>query len=996
MKYLQFWRTWTRSYQLAGATLAACVAASLAVLGVSYFLYPQPTFAWQHVQEQLVTEIPLRAFSRGLVELVIPTENYVIFDQLVGGESRFFPVASYLFLALFFLSFSLLVAVVTLLPRVTFLAAMAGVVVVVTSLRLESLRLFGEESPWALVGLLLGLVGLTAFFRFFRKDVSLPARWLAFVLLLGAAAMAVGFFSGVESPFLHLAVAALPVSIAGTVLFIFLVAHEIPAALVSAISRGFSPTHSLRHVAIISTIYFVNLALAYAERFSILKLNFVYIDFFLLLTLSGILGLWGFRQRRQQVESVLEEPFASLAYLALALLAFGTLAFFRWSANDPVLDALGSLSIYAHLGFGLMFFLYVLSNFGAMLEKNLEVYKVLYKPSRMPYFTYRFAGMVATGAFLIYNGWQGTYHNTIAGFFNAAGDLHQHQGQEKTALAFYQRGGSYGFLNHKSNYNIAVIESHFFNFDKERIFFKRASERRPTEMSVVNYAFTHQREGSPLDAMRVLNESRLRTAGGAVDNMKGVLFTKLNRADSAAHYFLRSTRSRATRTAGQMNLIALSVVRNWPLSADSVASVGIRADAGVQSNTLALANNQGRRLENPGAIDLSRDTVLNLFTASWLHNYVVNQTPYLDTAFVARVAQVAASPANSGFQEVLTMAAAKCFYEAGEVEKALRLAERVIYFSTTPGKHNHLMALWALEQDAPDVAASYLNYATSQLYPPAALTLAVALTEAGQTPHAIQLWDSLQRTQDSLVQKLASQMVRVLASPPELLNRLTDEEKAAFVQYRLPHYDSAALFRMVQPMQDTNSQVRALLSFSKKLFFSDEVPEAVRIFRRLGGYTFSDEALYKEIRSFDLALLAAQQNYPQLARQIDRGIEFGTHQNHEKRHYQALIAQAAGRVAEADALFDWLGRSNPFYGPGVVDAARFYRDQGNPAKSYALLAEALQRNPGNIKILKAYVLAAADRGYANYARSALQTLQQQLAPGAFRQFLNQHKARLPL
>jgi tetratricopeptide (TPR) repeat protein len=993
MMHLQFWRTWPRSYQRVGAWFGVCLLGAVAALWTAWFLYPQPTFTWQHVQEQLITEIPLRTFSKGLAGLVIPAENYVIFDQLVGGEQRFYPVAAYVFVALFFFSFSLLLAIITTLSRFAYLVAMTGVIVLVISLRLEVLLLFGSSSQVTATVLLLLLVSLTALFQFFKKEAGFVLRWLAFLLLLAAAAVLIYFFAGVKAPFLHLAVAIVPVAIAGAAVFILLVAHEILAALVSVVSRGFSPTHSLRHVVVISVIYFVNLALAYADRFSILKLGFIYIDFFLLLTLSGIVGLWGFRQRRQQVGGFLEEPFATLAYLAVALVCFSTIAFFWWTANDPVLDALGNLSVFAHLGFGLMFFLYVLSNFGSMLEKNLEVHKVLYKPTRMPYFTYRFAGLVATGAFLIYTGWQGPLHNAIAGFFNAAGDLYQHLGDEKSALAFYQRGGNYGFLNHKSNYNIAVLESRFFNFGRERNFYNRASERRPTEMSVVNHAFTYQKEGQTLDALLALGPARRGASGPAVENMKGVLYKKLNLPDSAARYFLRSARHPTTRAAARMNLIGLAVERGWPVSPDSALAAGIPPDAGVQSNLLALANSQRQLIDLP-PFDFGRDTALNLFTASWLHNHVVNQTGKADTAYLSRVAQLAGRPANGNFQEVLLTAVAKGFYEAGEVEKALRLVEQVIYFSAGPGKYNNLLALWAIEQNAPDVAVSYLRFAAGQLYGPAALTMAVALAEARQTPAAIQLWDSLQRAPDTLMHQLASRMVRVLAIPPQMLNRLTDEEKAAYVHYRLMPHDSAALFGIVQSMQDANSRVRALLSFSSRLFYLDEIPEAVRIFQRIGGQSFSDEALYGEILRFELALHAALKDYRQLADKMGR-VGFAPFQNSEKRHYEALLALAEGRNEEAEFLFEWLARSNPFYATGITDAARFYSGRGDRAKAYAVLAEALQRNPRSVKILKAYVPAAAQSGYTDYARSALNTLRQEVSPQAFSRFLIQHKNLLP-
>lgn len=996
MNSFSFWRTWPKSYQFLGAVLGVLLGLVLVGLWTSYFLAPAPTFIWQHAQEQLVTEVPLRSFTKGLVELVIPADNYVIFDQLLGDRLHVQPWVHYAFLGLFFFALSFLVAIITTLSRFWYLAAMTVLIVLVSYLRIEILLLFNSASKLSTIALVGALIAATAWFQFFKKEASFLSRWVVLLLLFIGFGVLVYFFARANMPFLQLAVAAIPLALVITVIFIVMVAHEILAALISGITRGFGATRSLQHFLVVSLIYFVNLALSYAEKFNMIDWNFIYVDFFLLLSLSGILGIWGFRQRQAQLDSFLGEPFATLLYLAVALVGFGTIAFFWATANDPVLDAIGSITIYAHLGFGLIFFIYVLSNFGSMLEQNREVHKVIYKPTRMPYFTFRFAGLIAVFGFMIYNGWQGPLHNAIAGFYNAAGDIYLYAGEPKAALSFYQQGGNYGFLNHHSNYAVADIESRFLNFDRERVFYRRASERRPTEMSALNYAYTFQRENNHLESLLALRQAPEVQTKGSVLNTRGLLLKKLNVVDSALYYLQAAMTDPKSAVAAKTNLVGLAVEKKLPLPADSLLRLLNSTDPGVQSNAFALANQQHQLIATQPSINLTTDTVFSLFTASLLHNYLINQVGRLDTTFINQVVALSRRTVNFDYQEVLQVAAAKAYYERGEVEKALRTMEQAVYRSNEQGKYNHVLALWALEQRVPDVANRYLAYATEQQFQPAQITQAVTLAELKQIGGSIFVWDSLQRSGDTLVAKLATKMVRVLASPESFVPRFADDEKYAYTKYRLNASDSVALERIANTIINENYRAHAWLEYSKKLYDQDELVRAIRAFEKIKGLTLTERSLYEEIQHFELELLAQQRSYRLLGEQINQGVTFAARQADRKIYFTALLTYASGRVDEAGKLFHWLATANPFFAEGVTAAAQFYREQKQPAHAYTVLAEALQRNPNSVKILKAYALAAAERGFDEYAASAVQTLRTVLPPKSVDLFLYANKSAFGL
>lgn len=989
-----FWKTWPVSYQRITGFFALLFLIVQGGLWWYYFQYPEPTFGWLHVQEQVVGEVPLRSFSAGITELVIPADNYIIFDQLLGDHTQVQTWAFVVFTGIFFFALSLLIAIITTFSRFWYLAAMTVLIVMVSYLRIEVLLLFNSASKLSTFGLAGVLIAVTSWFQFFRKEVSFFSRWLVIALLFAALGALIQLFARVDAPFLHLAVATIPLAVVVTFIFTAMVGHEILAALVTVITRGVGTTKSLRHFLFVSLIYFINLALAYAEHFEMIDWDFLYINFFLLLTISGILGIWGFRQRQAQLDSFLEDPFATLLYLAVMVIACGTIAFFWATANDPVLDAIATLSIYAHLGFGIIFFIYMLSNFGSMLEQNLEVHKVLYKPTRMPYFTFRLGGLIAVLGFMIYNGWQGPLHNAFAGFYNAAGDIYLASGETKTALGYYQQGGNYGFLNHHSNYAIADIEARLLNFKRERNFFHRATEWRPTEMSALNYAFTYQRENNPLEALLALQEPADLQEKGSIRNTRGLLLKKLNIADSALYYLQAATADPTSAFAAKTNLIGLAAEKQLTVPADSMFLLLNSTQPGVQSNAFALANQHQEVITAQLAFDLGSDTTLNLFTASLLHNYLINQIGRLDTTIIDRVVSLAGRAANDDYEEVLLVAAAKAYYEQGEVETALRTMELAIYRSSDRGKYNHVLALWALEQGVPDVANRYLSYSASQEYQPALVTQAVALAEFHQPGPSVLLWDSLQRSGDTLVAALAQKMVRVLASPESFVAKFSDEEKYAFTRYRLKAGDSARVATLAASMTNPNYRARTWLDYSKKLYSQDELVPSIRAFQNIKGLALTEKSLYEEIQHFELILLAQQRSYRALGEQINRGVQFAARQSDRKIYFTALLDYASGRKEQAAKLFGWLSKSNPFFAEGVTAAAQFYREQQQSWRAYSILAEALQRNPLSVKILKAYALAAAEQGLQEYAMSALQTLRTQLSRPAFDRFVREHQSTL--
>jgi hypothetical protein len=142
--------------------------------------------------------------------------------------------------------------------------------------------------------------------------------------------------------------------------------------------------------------------------------------------------------------------------------------------------------------------------------------------------------------------------------------------------------------------------------------------------------------------------------------------------------------------------------------------------------------------------------------------------------------------------------------------------EEVIFSSDARGKYNNVLALWALEQGAPDVSVKFMNYAINQNFTDAALANAVALSEAGRLGEAVVAWDSLKSQGDTTQLAMAESSLRVLALPESFVNKFTDEEKYQYCRYRIDVHDSSTFNRVLLSIANEDLKVKTILDRTKR------------------------------------------------------------------------------------------------------------------------------------------------------------------------------------
>lgn len=977
MQSLFFWKNWTREYKFWWYALIVLLLAGLVFLWAGYFRAPQGLTAWNTYQDQQNIESISHTFDVGNFEFVVPIDSYTTFEYYHAGPLQVSTTTYYIFVAVLALMSIVLLTVITTLPRFWYYTGVGLFVLFLVSMRLDVLGLFGQRNFTPVIVTAVVFIAVSFYFNAFNTTASFTFRALVFLTLTAVLGIIVHFCSDVEHPFLYLSVSSFIPGLIITVLFMFMIAHEILAGFVYLTSQSETNSKSLRHFAVISLIYLVNLILAYMNEAGFIEWDFVFINLYLLFTVSAILAIWGYKKRDQMFDNIISYyPFGAYFIAGLAVIAFTTTAVMLHSYNDAALRIIRDVIIFSHIGFGIIFILYFTSNFIGMMAANKNVYKVLYSPVSMPYATYRIAGLIATLAFVFYSQWHTYVYYATAGIFNSMADVQQTIEGEATAEEYYGKARSYTGTNFHSNYNLATLALTRNDFSGAHTYYNSINRKKITESSVINNANVYLLEDNNFEMEQALEAGlTVFPKSGFIENNLGYALFKVNKRDSAFLFFDRATKNSATRESAETNLTALVAKANIAIQADSLIQPFTKSN-GVLSNALIIAGQQHQTLTTP--VDPLKNPVLTVQSATLLNNYMVYKLRDLDTTFISRAFKLATDSVNSDYSEALKATLAHAYYYQNNVAQAMALMGEVAYITQSlQGKFNYTMGLWALEQGNPQLAVSCFAYSVEQDYKDAKTYNAIALAEARKEEQAREAAAALLESRNLSDREIGRQLRKIYATTTTEVLTQTDLEKYQYCRYRLSLTDSTLFTKIVNTIDNPNYKALIILEMAQRQFHAGSVQKAIRYFTRLEGIRFTDKNLNAKINHFELELLAARNEVRLLGEKINQGIDFPQDKLLQKMLYTALIQEASGDTLAAQKNYEILAVYNPFFEEGVIAAARFFRNHSaERLKAYTILAEAKQINPGSIRLLAAYINEATRIGFDDFAADAYAELEE--------------------
>lgn len=988
MLAIQFWKSWVKPYQY-----FFCILSLLAILSVGFFWYsylqnPSPLLTWETYQELQTEEIPVRSFQVGLQTIPVNADNFLIYESVSGSQLQPNILASYIFLTALIISIVVILTIITTLSRFWFMIGMGIFCLVIISLRLEALELFGLINKIPSVAIIIIVAALAYYFHAFRKEAGFFLRLLSFSILFLLLGIFIALYSQTPDPLLAISVSGYAIGILLTLVFILMIGHEIPAAFINIITQGTRQSKSLRHFLIINSIYLINLLVAYAIKIGYLDLKIWVLDFFLLFTISAILSVWGFRQRENQYASILPaNPLGIYFNLALLLIALTTTGYLFATASDTAINVIRDVIIYSHLGYGIIFFAYILANFVDMLSKNLQVAKVLYKPTTMPYFTFRLMGLFCCLAFLLFDtNYKSQLNQIYATYYNGYGDLFYSQGDYQVAEGFYNKSVFYRNQNHHAHYALASIQAARFDPQKQRSELVEANGGNPTEFSFINLSDSYQSSGYNLQSIEVLDNAKLKfPESGIIKNALGLAYTNLKVADSALFLFQEARKDKSAKQMAETNLLAASAKFKISYPADSLLQLIGSRDEGPRANALALANAQNIPITLD--LELGTDTTLSVTKAVLLCNYFINQAEKIDTAMLSRAIELVRKPSNDFFKESILVAASHAYYAQGQIRKAFDLTREVAY-RTGRAKYFNLLGTWALEQNNPQIAANYFEMAKDKNQALALFHEAFANMESDSIANALILLDSISRDADTTQAAYAKKMLTILKSNQQQSFIFSDVDKYNYSRYKIPYSDTTLFWRLNESIQNEELKARAILDLSKKWYTQDEPLIAFKIITRVKGLKLTDKNVYDQILLLNMMLLSELDEDTFQKQDLNKALPLKGAFKNELLYLHALQDWKSGKTDEANQTFEFLSTANIHFEEGLVGAANFFSSNSTDRlKSYSIIVSGLLARPNSIKLLKAYVKQAALIGFDDEANESLEKLRLLLPVRAFNTYV---------
>jgi len=756
--------------------------ALLAVAGAVYYYFAgeSATLPLQLVPHLAPMPLTLDSVAVGPARLPLPVSGFITtLTHDVGGPYTQ-PLAAGLWLSVLGLALAGWLAVVSMLRRPAFLAGTVPVVFLLTALNADGLGIFNPTRQYFLY-LSLGVLGAAALgLQAFGGRVGVGRRVALFGALLGglvALLLAKSQLPPAETA-LHLAAYATPAAAVLVAALVLWVGVENGRALLWFNTQAESPESRFGRLPFIlsSLLYLGALGLYWYNGDTLALGGGLHLDPLMLLLPAALTAGLGLRQRAPSYAGWLPFVAARPLYWLLLAAAAAALGYALATDNTPLLAAARAFSARALLLLGAAFLLYVLVNFGSLIQQRLRVYRVVFEPRRLPFYTVYILGVAALLLVELRNGWP-LFDQVQAGQYNQLGDLARQQSETRPdelplallAERYYAESGDVlARFNRSAQLGRAALYSFRDQRQNEINALRRALLRQPDAKVSLQLNSLLTEPADFLDALEVLRQAR-RTAprSFAIASDEAQLFTRSALTDSVVFYLGKAERLRPGSYVGRTNQLGFLLSQGLVPAAQKLAAPwpAAAAEPGLLANKelLALLDSHAATSPTPPAgLDLDAAIFAQVYHAALLTARATLPAACrrADTA----LARLAERPVNEPYYEQLLFLQALLRHAAGQ-ELAARqtLAPLTAGTSATSGYYQYVLGLWQLQQQQYATAANQLALAAAHGVRDARLPHAWALALAGQVDSAQAAYRRL--SADTSQARAAARLGQALRSP---------------------------------------------------------------------------------------------------------------------------------------------------------------------------------------------------------------------------------------
>jgi hypothetical protein len=965
---LVFWRSWPTGIKRWTGFLLTAAALALVFYWWAYFFGESFTFGWYLEQIPETIQLPLQKFILAGFETEINYRHFLILGKFAGGEVQVYPWLHYSAWIFILIGLVVILAVCTTFPRFWFVFSMAIFIFLITTFEPAQLKLFGTSGNASLIIILVLLIGPAYYLNAFAENSGISFRILIMSAAVTLLIVLVHLFSGISSPAMYLTSQGILLPIVLSLIFIFFVAHEIIYLFLYLITRSntINSKNSTLHFVAISSIYLAALLISILANIWLFEVGSSVVNAFFILSISAGLGFWNLLRRENLFITVLPSgQLMTLLYLGFALITLITIGIAFSTANDSLIESFEDLILFSHFAFGLTFFIYIIANFFNLLHENQKVYRVAFQPQRMPFFTYRLAGVIVVLAFFFQSG-KISYEQALAGRFNFVGDYYLYRGNFSLASQFFQQGSQYGYNNHRSNYALAKLADYQEEENTPRFYFQRAIAKKPTAYAYLNLAREYEEQGKFFDALFTLREAKTKfPENGAVLNALGIIYSRTNLIDSAVYYLDQASGKSFSSEVASANLYAIMARHRLDESSENLQERFSSAeDLAAKANLLVLMNLNQATSTIADAEFLREDSTLNLEEFSFLNNLLLNQGNAVDNDlldFATSTQQIT----NADYQGYLRLAAAYVFIDRLNISKALEIMQQQRYLEAPePGYTLNLAGLNLLYLQEAARAADFLQEAAETNFPQDPLISSLAYVLAGM-PEALQ--EQLNQFDSLPTEGFLSRIQKYLMEDQEIFSAGSDSAlfyQSLIFQDRLSHNEQLKTFHLLAPGPLKNE----FALYHVKQFIDNNQYDLATEFLNEAVFDDLHPYLEKELQQIRLLLHWKNNEFSLLKSNLNQEIN-----PYFQTFYRGILASQSNDTLSVRLAYDSIAINNPFFEKGILEMSGFYHNHNQDLKAYQILLNAYRYNVYSPQILKAYITQSLKMGFTAYAEDALES-----------------------
>ena len=986
-----FWQTWDKPYSVIYKLLLLIFVCSVSVYTLSFLAGSSFVINWE--VENLIDPIKIlwNSYRMGFYEFPINIDNYVISQSFIASELQVNTWPAYILLIWLGIFISVILALISDLSRFWFVASIIVLTVLFVGLKLDYLVLFNSYEKIGLIVAFVLYFPSLYIFHFVKKDIGFVTRLCTHLISTLIFAIVIYNFSHVEFPFLHLVNYGIYVPLILTILFSFIVGHEIVSGLLRVIASGAitGEKSGVVHFFVIGLVFLLNAVLVILRNSKILELEIYLIGSFWLLTIASIIGIWGYKAKEQTYKGIFYfKPIGAILFICLAITAHLTIAYFFITGNDSLVEAVEDAIIFSQLGYSLMFIIYVIANFFDLLKHNVDVGKVLYNPRRMPYFISRFAGVIVIMAlFFRFN--MVPYYQSVAGFYSGIGDLYLKAEDHMSAAEYYKLSNIFSGTSHRANYALASMERRNGNSTEELNFLQQAVSKNPTMFAFANLASKFAEKGNYFEALFTLQDGlkKFPDDGHLLNNL-GLTYLGMKNVDSAYYYLEGSQMDKKSTNSATSNIYALLSKEGLSIKSDTLEYLLVASDyLTATSNLVVLANQLNKKSNDQEIVKFGDPEKSKIDQLIYNYNKTVNTPSIVDSIYLNQMQVFYDSSNTSWFQDNLTLSSALSLFKQGEVSKSLDLLN-LLAIQNAEKEYYGLLGKLSLSQGATTLAIDYFKNAFQNGHLEIAPELAFAYMENGELDKAAFIWKQIEMTGDSANVDMARKMIQVIEIPTveEVLNK-DPEIMFSFLEFRYREFDLGELEGLVISFDDEDIQAMGLLRLFSAYLELNQQQKAFDLLQELGQLNISRWDVLEEINRAQ-CVYAYEVNDDEIMQRLYTNLKsedflVNNYLNLFKNMEEAKTLGAEKVINN----FEEIGRQNPFFVHGVLESVRFFNQEINDKdKAYEILLNAVNKNPFSIDFNKAYALQCLKVGLKSYAMDTKDELKSMMTSVMFKTF----------